>query len=94
MIAFFSSVAAWLFSVAAVACLASAALGLFGINVEWPVAFGIVVLAMFADAGSIGWPAALLAAVFFGALAFGFAGLRALARDRRPSLKSSALSQS
>lgn len=73
--------AAWFFGIAAAACLVSAALAFVGINVEWPVAFGIALIAIFADAGAIGWPTAILAAIFFGALAFGFAGLRARAKE-------------
>jgi hypothetical protein len=66
--------AAWVFGAIAAACLVSAALSLAGTAVEWPVSFGIALIAIFADAGSIGWPTAILGAIFFGALAFGFAG--------------------
>jgi len=76
-----ASAATWFFGIAATACLVAAALSLGGFDVEWPVAFGIALIAIFANAGAIGWPTAILAAIFFGALAFGFAGLRAPAKD-------------
>jgi hypothetical protein len=72
-------VLAWFFACLAAACGVSAALALVGVNVGWTVGLGIVLIAIFADAGAIGWPTAILGAIFFGALAFGFAGLRSKA---------------
>jgi hypothetical protein len=70
---------AWLFAIVAAAFAASAALALIGVNLSWTVGLGIVLIALFGDAGAIGWPSAILGAIFFGALAFGFAGLRSKA---------------
>ena len=78
MSAFAFRAAAGICAVAAAASLASAALSLAGVDIGWPVAVGVALIAIFADAGAIGWPTALLSALFFAALAFGFAGLHAL----------------